>query len=77
VRECGSERRGPARRAIRGRRSDAFPLIRGQALMYRAAMIATWFVKLSEKVDVEWWIKVWNTVFENESVSTRPVYTRL
>ncbi|KAJ7739817.1 hypothetical protein B0H16DRAFT_1378701 [Mycena metata] len=54
---------------------DAFPLIRGQALMYRAAMKApntpTWFVgdmvKLSEKVDVERWVKVWNTVFENEA----------
>ncbi|KAJ7849075.1 hypothetical protein B0H14DRAFT_878129 [Mycena olivaceomarginata] len=54
---------------------DVFSLIRGQALMYRAAMIThntpTWFVgdmvKLSEKVDVERWIKVWNTVFENES----------
>jgi aryl carrier-like protein len=55
---------------------DAFPLIRGQALMYRAAMAApntpTWFtgdmVKLGEKVDVERWVEVWNTVFENESV---------
>ncbi|KAJ7016430.1 hypothetical protein C8F04DRAFT_1344842 [Mycena alexandri] len=55
--------------------ADAFPLIRGQALMYRAAMKApntpTWYVgdmvKLSEKVDVERWVKVWNTVFENEA----------
>ncbi|KAF7338579.1 putative peroxisomal-coenzyme A synthetase [Mycena venus] len=54
---------------------DAFPLIRNQALMYRGAMKApntnTWFVgdmvKLNDKVDVERWVKVWNTVFENES----------
>ncbi|KAJ7180892.1 hypothetical protein C8R46DRAFT_1319276 [Mycena filopes] len=54
---------------------DAFPLIRGQVLMYRGAMKApntsAYFtgdmVKLSEKVDVERWMQVWNTVFENEA----------
>ncbi|KAJ7108441.1 hypothetical protein C8R43DRAFT_187428 [Mycena crocata] len=54
---------------------DAFPLLRGQALMYRAAAATPnsplWFtgdvVKLNEKVDVERWVRVWNTVFENEA----------
>ncbi|KAK7023832.1 putative peroxisomal-coenzyme A synthetase [Favolaschia claudopus] len=54
---------------------DAFPLVRGQALMYRAAMDApntnTWWigdvVQLNKSVNVDRWVQVWNTVFENES----------
>ncbi|KAJ7719029.1 hypothetical protein DFH07DRAFT_933411 [Mycena maculata] len=54
---------------------DAFPLIHGQALMYRDAQRAphtpAWFVgdifALSTSVDVPRWISAWNKVFEHES----------
>ncbi|KAF7308987.1 putative peroxisomal-coenzyme A synthetase [Mycena kentingensis (nom. inval.)] len=53
---------------------DAFPLLRGQAAMYRTAEkapdTAAWFVghvvKLNDKVDVERWIEVWNSIYANE-----------
>ncbi|KAJ7073277.1 hypothetical protein B0H15DRAFT_64099 [Mycena belliarum] len=58
---------------------DAFPLLRGQALMYRAAVsmqgTEVWFVgdvvELRAGVDVERWIAAWNVVYEHEAVSWR------
>lgn len=56
---------------------DAYPLIRGQAIMYRAAQrapnTATWIVgdivMLKESVDVERWMRAWEKVFAHEAVS--------
>lgn len=56
---------------------DAFPMLLGQAIMYRETVRAPlrpmmWigdFYELSAVVDLDRWKHAWNRAFENESVS--------